>query len=100
MTSATRSRFMPHMLKLLGDFRPHQWKYQLTGKQRCNVVKNGPPIIFFGHKSYWLTSLSGSSSPVTVKKKINAPKMKGPDGNYDGKWNNQANANSAELWEL
>lgn len=99
VTPATRSIFMPHTLKLLGDFRPHQWKYQLTGKQRFNVVKKWSA----DHLLWAQIILIDITIRLVISgdsEKIDAPKLKGPDGNYDEKWNNSADADSAESWEL
>jgi hypothetical protein len=96
---ATRSIFMPHTLKLLGDFRPHQWKYQLTGKQRFNVVKKWSA----DHLLWAQIILVDITIRLVVSgdsEKIDAPKMGRPDGIHDETSKDPPDTDNAQSWEL
>lgn len=103
VTSATsgsaRSIFMPHTLTLLADFRPHHWKYQLTGKQRFNVVKKWSA----DHLLWAQLILIDITIRLVISgdsEKIDAPKKDGPHDKHDEKAGSPADTDNSQSWEL
>lgn len=103
VTSATRGRsrsiFMPHTLNLLGDFRPQHWKYQLTGKQRFNVVKKWSA----DHLLWAQIILIDITIRLVISgdsEKIDAPKKDGSHNKNDEKGGNPTDTDDAQSWEL
>lgn len=98
-SNVTRSIFLPHTLKLLADFRPTHWKYQLTGKQRANVVKKWSA----DHLLWAQIVLIDITIRLVVSgdsEKIDAPKIDSPRDKDDEKLSTPTDTDITQSWEL